>query len=170
MEDLDPRLSAEPVDITPKIPSNFQTSLASSKWKDRKEALDELLTIITSVPRIQEAPDLGDISKLLAARVQGDANINCVMTAANCLKGLASGLMSSFARYREAVVPPMLERLKERKESVTDCIGAALDAIFSTVRVWLCIHATESSHSMRRPHSKISSQTYCQRFLTKTHR
>lgn len=42
--------------------------------------------------------------------------------------------MSSFSRYRETVVPPMLERLKERKASVTDVIGAALDAVFLTVR------------------------------------
>ena len=62
-----------------------------------------------------------------------DANINCVITAANCLEALAKAEMSSFARYRETTVPPMLEKLKERKQNVTDGIGNALDAIFSTV-------------------------------------
>jgi cytoskeleton-associated protein 5 len=55
------------------------------------------------------------------------------MGAAQCLEGLAKGLMGKFARYREIVVPPMLERLKERKATVTDTIGVALDAIFETV-------------------------------------
>ncbi|KAF8258607.1 hypothetical protein EI94DRAFT_1115860 [Lactarius quietus] len=83
-------------------------------------------------PRIKESSEFGELSKALALRVQSDANINCVMVAAQCLEGLAKGLMGSFARYRETVVPPMLERLKERKATVTDTIGVALDAIFET--------------------------------------
>lgn len=130
---LDPRLLADEVDIVPKLPSNLQTSLGSSKWKERKEALDELLSILNGTPRIKESPELGDLAKSLATCIHKDANINCVMTAANCLEGLAKGLMTSFARYREAVVSPMLERMKERKTNVTDSIGAALDAVFATV-------------------------------------
>ena len=83
--------------------------------------------------RIKEAPELGEVAKDLAARVGGDANVNCVMVAAACLKSLADGLTGAFGRYRETVVPPMLERLKERKATVTDAIGEALDAVFATV-------------------------------------
>ena len=129
----DPRMFAEEVDIVPKIPANFQASLKSSKWKERKEALDELLTVINATPRIKEASELGELARSLAICVQKDANINCVMVAANILEGLAKGLMGPFARYRESVVPPMLERLKERKANVTDAIGNALDAVFATV-------------------------------------
>ena len=56
------------------------------------------------------------------------------MVAAQCLEGLAKGLMENYGRYREIVVPPMLDRLKERKVSVTDTISSALHAIFETVR------------------------------------
>jgi hypothetical protein len=66
--------------------------------------------------------------------VQSDANINCVMVAAQCLEGLAKGLMGNYGRYKEIVVPPLLDRLKERKASVTDTLSAALYAIFETVR------------------------------------
>lgn len=124
---------AEEADIVSKLPSNMQAGLASSKWKERKEVLDELLAVLNASPRIKDAPELGDLAKSLATCIHKDANINCVMTAANCLEGLAKGLMNSFARNREAVVSPMLERLKERKATVTDAIGAALDAIFATV-------------------------------------
>jgi hypothetical protein len=129
----DPRQFAEEVDITPKLPANLYTNLTSSKWKERKEVLDDLLTLLNATPRIKEAAEFGELSKALALRVQSDANINCVTVAAQCLEGLAKGLMGSFGRYREIVVPPMLERLKERKASVTDLIGVALDAIFETV-------------------------------------
>jgi cytoskeleton-associated protein 5 len=130
---LDPRLSAEPVDIVPKFPGNLQANLTSSKWKERKEVLDELLALINSTARIRDAHEVGDLAKSLALRIQGDANINCVMVAASCIEGLAKGVMGPFSRYREMVVPLMLERLKERKSNVTDSIGNALDAVFSTV-------------------------------------
>jgi cytoskeleton-associated protein 5 len=106
--------------------------LGSSKWKERKEVLDELLTVLTATLRIKDAPELGELTKSLATRVQGDANINCVITAAACMEALAKGMAGSFARFREVVVGPMLERLKERKANVTDAIGTALDAVFKT--------------------------------------
>lgn len=124
---------AEPVDIVPKLPSSLKTNLASSKWKDRKEVLDELLTLLNTTPRIKDASELGELARSLAVCIQKDANINCVMVAAGCIEGLAKGMMGPFGRFRENVVAPMLERLKERKANVTDAIGAALDAVFQTV-------------------------------------
>lgn len=129
----DPRAFAEPIDIMPKLPSTLSSALGSSKWKERKEVLDELATLLSSTPRIKDSPELAEVAKSLATRIASDANINCVMVAAACMEGLANGMMSSFAKYREAVVPLMLERMKERKVNVTDSIGGALDAVFSTV-------------------------------------
>ncbi|KAJ3928530.1 MAG: microtubule associated protein [Lentinula lateritia] len=129
---FDPRAFAEPEDIVSKLPASLSTALTSSKWKERKEVLDELQAVLNATPRIKDAPALGDLAKSLAARVQADANINCVMTAAACLEALAKGMSASFSRFRETVVPPMLERLKERKATVTDAIGTALDAVFLT--------------------------------------
>ena len=125
---------AEPVDIVPKLASTFKPGLASSKWKDRKEVLDDLLTLVNSTPRIQDAPELGEIARSLATCIQKDANINCVIVAAGCMEGLAKGMLAPFGRFRESIVSPMLARLKERKANVTDAIGAALDAVFATVR------------------------------------
>lgn len=129
---MDPRAFAEEVDIVPKLPSALQTNLASSKWKERKEVLDDLLVVLNATPRIKDAPELSEVVRGLAGRMT-DANINCVMTAANCLEALAKGMMGSFGKFREVVVPPMLDRLKERKQNVTDAIGNALDATFASV-------------------------------------
>lgn len=128
---LDPLAFVDPVDV--KLPASLHTLLTSSKWKERKEVLDELLTLLGSTPRIKDGPEIGDLSKALAGRIQSDANVNCVMTAAACLETLVKAMKGSFARYRELVVAPMLERLKERKANVTDSIGDALDAVFSSV-------------------------------------
>jgi cytoskeleton-associated protein 5 len=130
---LDPRAFAEEVNVLLKFPTGYQAALASSKWKERKEALDEMLSALQAALRIQPAPEFSELSKTFAVMIQKDANVVCVMAAAGCLEALSKGLGEQFGRFREAVVPPMLERLKERKANVTDAIGTALDAIFNTV-------------------------------------
>lgn len=129
----DPRAFAEAVDIGPKLSPTLQATLKSTKWKERKEALDDLATLLSSTPRIKDSSEIGELAKSLATRIASDANISCVMVAASCIQELAKGMMAGFAKYREAVVPLMLERMKERKATVTDTIGAALDAVFVTV-------------------------------------
>jgi len=136
MSPPDPRQFAEVVDIVPRLSSSLQTELKSSKWKERKEGLDNLATLLANTPRIKDTPELAELAKSLASCIAKDANINCVMVAAKCMDDLAKGMMVSFAKYHEAVVPLMLERLKERKVNVTDAIGTALDAVFSTVRLF----------------------------------
>lgn len=135
-EELDPRAFSEEVDIVPKMPNNFYGNFKSSKWKERKEALDDLMTLLKASPRIKDSPELGELAKSLATCIHKDVNINCVMVAANCLEELAKGMTSALARYRESLIPPMLERLKERKANITDAIGNALDAVFQTVTVF----------------------------------
>ena len=136
----DPRSMAEEVDIIPKLPANLYKNLASSKWKERKEGLDDLLTLLKASIRIKDGPEIGELARALATRINGDANVMCVIVAANCLEALADGLMTAFSRHREAVVPPVLERLKERKANVTDAIGLALDAVFKTVSSSVCLN------------------------------
>ncbi|GLB34986.1 putative microtubule associated protein [Lyophyllum shimeji] len=162
---LDPRAFAEPVDIVPKLSPTLQVALKSSKWKERKEALDDLVTLLTSTPRIQDAPELGELAKSLASRVSGDANINCVMVAASCIEELAKGLMSAFGKYREAVVPLMLERMKERKASVTDGIGTALDAVFATTTLPDIIPDLEPSLKSKNPQVKEGTLKFLGRCL-----
>jgi cytoskeleton-associated protein 5 len=51
--EMDPFDLAEPIAILSKLPVNFDELLNSENWKERKEALDTLLPIL-SVPRIAE--------------------------------------------------------------------------------------------------------------------
>lgn len=136
----------EAVDIMPKVPANFHEAMGSSKWKDRKEVLDALLEALKAAPKIADSDGHGELAKALAKRMT-DANIMCVIAAANCIEALAKGVGQSFGRHRSSLVNPMLERLKERKVNVTDAIGAGLDAVFLTVhiiRTSLAIILTES--------------------------
>ena len=80
-------------------------------------------------PCIEAVQGMVDIFRPLALCVQRDANINCVITAAGCIEGLARSMASPLVEIREVAVAPLLDRLKERKTSVTSAIGTALDAI-----------------------------------------
>ncbi|KAK5330956.1 hypothetical protein LTR70_000278 [Exophiala xenobiotica] len=119
---------AEPVDAASKIPDSFHENIASSKWKERKDALDELFNIVNT-PRIKEG-QYDDVVRALAKSMK-DANIAVVTVAANCVEKLALGLKQAFSRYRSTIMSPMMERLKEKKQSVTDALGAAMDAVFA---------------------------------------
>lgn len=131
--EIDPMQFMTETDIVTKFPEGLYTNLASSKWKDRKTALDDLAAVLTPMQKIKDSPsDLGELVKALAGRMS-DANIMCVMAAAACVEGLAKGLGNPFSRYREIIVPPMLDRMKERKQNVTDALGQGLDAVFATV-------------------------------------
>ncbi|KAK3496323.1 armadillo-type protein [Neurospora crassa] len=118
---------AEPQDIISKVPKDFFENIASSKWKERKEACEALYAVV-NVPRIKEG-DFNEITRCLA-KCMKDANIAVVTQAAQCIELLAKGLRKGFAKYRSTVMQPILERLKEKKQSVADALGLALDAVF----------------------------------------
>jgi cytoskeleton-associated protein 5 len=127
---------AEPQAILNKLPSGFYENLASAKWKDRKElALNPLLNVLKLAPKIQDA-NYDELVRALAGRMT-DANIACVISAVGCIECLAKGLRTDFAKYKSTALPPILERCKEKKQSVTDALAAALDAIFASVRDFL---------------------------------
>jgi len=121
---------AEPVDINAKLPENFQEQVASTKWKDRKDALDALYAE-ANVPRIKEG-HYDDIIRALG-KCMKDANVAVVTVAANCIEAMANGLRKGFMKHKSTVLGPALDRLKEKKQGVIDALGKALDAIFNSV-------------------------------------
>lgn len=153
----DPRSLHDPVDITSKIPSEFHTDIASSKWKERKATLDALLEAVNNTPRIIDTDSIGEVAKALAKRMS-DANIMCVITASNIVEGLSRGVGNGFgSKYRSILVPSMLERFKERKQNVVDAIGAGLDALFETV----CPLFPRSAAEITDVYQKTDHSTRC---------
>lgn len=149
---------AEPANVLDKLPDGFYEKLASSKWKERKEeALDPLLETLKKYPRLQEG-SYDELVRSLAGRMT-DANIACVISAAGCLEHLAKSLRASFGRFKATVVPPLLERCKEKKASVSDALGAALDAAFSSVATISDITEDITAFSKHK-NPQVKEQTY----------
>lgn len=164
-EALDPFDFAEPVDVYSKIPADFYEMVASTKWKERKEALDGLFNLVNTL-KIKEGP-YDDMVRALA-KCMKDANIAVVTEAANCVEKLALGLRKSFAKYRSTIMSPMMERLKEKKQSVSDALGAAMDAVFTVTSLTDCLEETLGFLSNKNPNVKTETIKFLVRCLRNT--
>ncbi|CAK7274851.1 hypothetical protein SEPCBS57363_006375 [Sporothrix epigloea] len=156
---------AEPQDVVKKIPADFQENLASSKWKDRKEAVEALYAVF-NVPRIKDA-DFGEVNRGLA-KCMKDANVAVVTQAAQCIEVLAKGLRRSYGRYRTIVMQPILERLKEKKQAVADALGAALDQVFLATDLTDCLEDITTFLSHKNPQVKEGTMRFLIRSLRTT--
>ncbi|PLB35838.1 putative spindle pole body component [Aspergillus candidus] len=156
---------AEPVDVFSKIPNDFQERLASSKWKDRKEALEALYAAL-NVPRIKDGP-FDDLVRPLA-KCMKDANIAVVTLAANCVDLLAKGLKNGFIKYRSTIMSPIMERLKEKKQSVADALGQALDAVFISTSLTDCLEEILEFLKHKNPQVKQETLKFLIRCLRTT--
>ena len=156
---------AEPQDVYSKVPSDFHENIASTKWKDRKDTLDALFNAFNT-PRIKEGP-FDEIVRALA-KCMKDANIAVVTVAANCVEKLALGLRKSFAKYRSTIMTPMMERFKEKKASVADALGAALDAVFASTSLSDCLEETLGFFTNKNPQVKVETIKFLTRCLRMT--
>ncbi|KAI1174213.1 armadillo-type protein [Nemania sp. FL0916] len=156
---------AEPQDVLSKVPASFHENLASSKWKDRKEALEGLFAAL-NVPRIKDA-DFNEINRGLAKSMK-DANIAVVTQAAQCIEVLAKGLRAGYGKYRSIVMAPIMERLKEKKQSVADALGAALDQVFSATSLTDCLEDILAFLNHKNPQVKEGTMKFLVRCLRTT--
>ncbi|PHH75835.1 hypothetical protein CDD80_2025 [Ophiocordyceps camponoti-rufipedis] len=156
---------AEPEDITKKIPPNFTDMLASSKWKDRKEAVDALAQALNA-PRIKDA-DFHEVNRGLA-KCMKDANVAVVSQAAQCIELLAKGLRQAFSKYRAVVMQPIMDRLKEKKAVVADALGAALDAVFMATSLTDCLEDIIAYLGNKNPQVKEGTMKFLIRCLRTT--
>ena len=153
------------VDVWQKIPTDLQERLSSSKWKDRKDALDDLHKAV-DYPKIENGPFDEIINSL--AKCMKDANIAVVTAAATCVELLAKGLKRAFSKHRSTIMAPMMERLKEKKQSVADAIGAALDGVFLATGLSDCLNEVIEFLGHKNPQVKLESAKFLIRCLKTT--
>lgn len=121
----------EAVDIVRQLPSDFHEQIASTKWKDKVELLTDCLKVLKGKPKIVDNPELSSYVSALAAKMK-DVNVLVVQNSAAMITALATGVENKgFGKYRSVVMPPILDRLKEKK--TMDALGNTLDAVFSSV-------------------------------------
>ncbi|TIC50770.1 ARM repeat-containing protein [Wallemia mellicola] len=128
---FDPNEDIPPVDVVASLNPEFYTLIESKKWQERKEVIDQLLETLNKAPKVEPSSDYSDLINALAKRIS-ELNINVVIGAAQVLEKLGKGLPApTFAGFKNTISKPLFERLKERKATVADALGGALDAMFT---------------------------------------
>ncbi|KAE9550232.1 hypothetical protein FO519_006552 [Halicephalobus sp. NKZ332] len=153
----DPWEFMDPVDIIPKLPSNFEEALNATKWLERKEALESLLKLLTDNPKLDPKAHYGEVTREVARILSKDSNINVASVAAKVVAGLAKGLRMSFAPYSSTFVPVIFEKFKEKKPIVKDALVEAIDAIYKTTN--LESMADEVAGALGKPNPSVKVQT-----------
>lgn len=156
----------DPIDVLSKLPADLATRMSSSLWKDRKEALDEVIAVLSKAPKLAN-DDYSDLVRIFA-KCMKDANIQVVQLAANGVEYLSKGLQTGFHKYQLLVHGPMVERSKEKKPAVADALANALDSIFSHSSLLDVLDDILNGMRHKTPQVKISAANYLQRCLALT--
>lgn len=164
---FDPFDLIEPVEVLSKLPSNLNSRISSTKWKDRKEALEEVHTVLEKAVKLSTKDDYLELVRIFA-KCMKDANIQVVQLAANCIEFLAKGLKSDFQRYQSIVLGPMIERTKEKKASVADALNNAMFSIFTSSSLSDILDETLAGMKHKTPQVKIASTNFLQKCLAAT--
>ncbi|KAJ1954221.1 hypothetical protein GGI12_005843, partial [Dipsacomyces acuminosporus] len=120
--------------ITKKLPEDFYTFLASKKWKERKQVVEELYETVKKSIRLQLSSSTGDVIQEVSKKI-GDTNIIVATLVIQLLGQFSSALRTAFAPYAQASLPALLEKLKERKQSVIDTIRETMDFYFKSLKL-----------------------------------
>ncbi|ODV79626.1 uncharacterized protein CANTADRAFT_20928 [Suhomyces tanzawaensis NRRL Y-17324] len=163
---FDPADLVDPVEVLNKLPSDLDARIGSAKWKDRKEALDDVYAILEKTIKLAN-DDYTPLIRIFS-KCMKDANIQVVQLAANCTEFIVRGLGKSFNKYQTLILAPMIERTKEKKASVATALETCLDAIFKTSSLGDVLEDILAGMKHKTPQVKIASTNYLQRCLAST--
>ncbi|KAM0848085.1 hypothetical protein ACQ4PT_054595 [Festuca glaucescens] len=117
----------DPVDIlTPLEKSGFWDGVKATKWSERRDAVAEL-TKLASTKKIAPG-DFNEISRTLKKLVT-DVNLAVAVEATQAIGNLAKGLRTHFSGNSRNLLPVLLEKLKEKKATMTEALTQTLEAI-----------------------------------------
>ncbi|XP_039113731.1 protein MOR1 [Dioscorea cayenensis subsp. rotundata] len=127
-QEIDEYELVDPVDIlTPLDKSGFWDGVKATKWSERRDAVAEL-TKLASTKRIAPG-DFTEICRTLKKLVT-DVNLAVSVEAIQAIGNLGRGLRNHFSGSSRFLLPVLLEKLKEKKPTVTEALMQTLQALY----------------------------------------
>jgi len=143
---------------------NFDEQIQSKKWTERKEVLDNLVSLIEANPKLDPKANYGSFVDTLTQTMAKDANIQVVGSACKCLTLVVNGLRTKFS-YTQTVMPVVLDKLKEKKPVVLNETRALLDALAKTGSLEPCIEDIVGVFEKPSPAVRIQTAQFLQRYF-----
>ncbi|KAJ3669122.1 hypothetical protein LUZ60_011072 [Juncus effusus] len=117
----------DPVDIlTPLEKTGFWEGVKATKWSERRDAVAEL-TKLASTKKIAPG-DFSEVCRTLK-KLATDINLAVSVEAIQAIGNLAKGLRNHFGSQSRFLLPILLEKLKEKKPTLTDALTQTLQAM-----------------------------------------
>ena len=109
----------EEMDVLSQYPSDWvEEVLAMTKWKEKKECLDELIKK-SKVNKITPVKEIAHFIKLIK-RLLGDHNINLLLCGLHITQNLAKGLKKGFRGIGINILSLVFAKLKDSKSNIVD--------------------------------------------------
>ncbi|ODV64011.1 Stu2p [Ascoidea rubescens DSM 1968] len=162
LQELDAYDMITAVDLLPNLPEDLSTRINSSKWKERKEVLEEIQPMFAKTMKLAKNVDYSDFIRILS-KCMKDANIMVVTFAANITSSIAKALRKDFQKYLELIFINILERTKEKKPSIADALNEALFSCFNSSSLSDILPDSLKTITHKTPQIRIS----CTKFLIK---
>ncbi|XP_058196749.1 protein MOR1-like isoform X2 [Rhododendron vialii] len=126
-QEIDEYELVDPVDILkPLEKTGFWDGVKAAKWSERKEAVAEL-TKLASTTKIAPG-DFTEICRTLK-KLSLDVNIAVAVEAIQAIGNLARGLRNHFSGNSRLLLPILLDKLKEKKPTLTEVLTQTLQTM-----------------------------------------
>lgn len=165
---FDPLEFVEPVEVLSKLPNDFESRVASAKWKDRVEVIEEVQSVLEKAPKLIESDDYAPLVRVFAKNMR-DANIQVVQLAATCANHVAKGLQKNWLKYQSIILGLVIERTKEKKPAVANALDSFLDTMFAISGLsGPILEEAVAGMKLKVPQNKIACASFLQRCLANT--
>ena len=153
---FDPLDMIDPVDLKKHLPDDFFQFMATGKWSEKRDAMNEFLEEANKVLKVLPA-DYSELQTAMHKIITKDTNINCVQCAAKIIIILAKGLKNQFEPQSKLFLTIVLEKMKEKKPAVVSVLSECADAIYQTSTL-LFLHE-EILEALENKNPNVKSET-----------
>ncbi|KAK6058264.1 HEAT repeat protein [Cooperia oncophora] len=157
----------DPTNVVEKLRKDFDELIASKKWQERKEAVDGMISIMESAPRVEMSPELLLVMGTLAKVLEKDVNINVSSSCAKVLAKLAVSMRTDFAPMVPKVMPVAFDKLKEKKAVLRNELVELCDAAATTTSLENYTEAVCGGLTKPNPQSRAQTALFVARLLSR---
>ena len=161
---FDPLELVDPEDLKKHLPADFFQFMATGKWSERRDAMNEFLEQATKVMKVLPT-DYSELQTAMHKIITKDTNVNCVQCAAKIVTLLAKGLKNQFEPQSKLFLTAVLEKMKEKKPAVVATLSECADAIYQTSSLLNLHEAILEALENKNPNVKTETCLFTARSL-----
>lgn len=129
--------------------------MALTKWKERKEKLDELTKVLEKTPKLSQKTN-AFIYMNLAKRIFMESNIAVQVSIIRVLGFLAAGMRKGFLVVGKTMFPVLVGKLKEKNRQLSEEILSTLEKFYLALTFEETADEIEEALKDKNPEKKIN--------------